>query len=70
MAPQSCFLPPPHSHKRFVVLTLAIELSCSEYERTTFIISNMQPRAKTDKAILKDWVQKEAGIPIVQPLGI
>lgn len=55
-APPPIFASSPHfySHKHFVMLTLAIKLSCFEYERTTFIISNMQPRAKTDKAILKD----------------
>lgn len=51
------------------MLTLALQLSCFEFERSTFIISNMQPRAKTDKAIWKDEVQQEAGIPIVQPFG-
>lgn len=51
------------------MLTLALELSCSEFERSTFIISNTLPGAKTDKAIWKDEVQQEAGIPIVQPFG-
>lgn len=51
------------------MLTLALELSCFEFERSTFIISNAQPKAKTDKAIWKDGVQQEAGIPIVQPFG-
>lgn len=69
LSPAPLFLPPPRSHEHSVMLTLALQLSCFEFERSTFIISNTQPRAKTDKAIWKDEVQQEAGIPIVQPFG-
>lgn len=53
------------------MLILAVQpLSFEKYERTSFIISNMQPKAKTDTTILKAYVQKLIGIPTAQPLGI
>lgn len=51
------------------MLTLALELPGWEFERSTFIISDAQPRAKTDRAIGEDEVQREAAVPIVQPFG-